>query len=339
MIPMMFWFGYTKPNISNLWFESVTKIFVGLFATALLIIPIRGGFQLIPMNQSSVYFSNIRSINQATENPIWVLFQSILEEGDAKNLENIHIKFKTESADSLYNELYPQKTERTNYLISCPKPNVVIIVWESLTAKVSSGFGGKLSCTPNLDNIGREGIKFTNFYATGDRSDKGLAAILSSVPAIGKKSIMADPIKVSRLPFLVQDMKRAGYKTSYIYGGELEFANMKNFMIESGFQRIIGKDDFPTKALNSKWGAHDEIVFDKQIELANAEKEPFFHTLFTLSSHEPFEFPGQKRKESEPVDSLFCHAHKYTDGCVGRWFEKVKKTAWWKNTLVIIVLS
>jgi len=337
IIPMMIWVGFNKPIIRGLRSDPSPGFLFGLVLVAILIIPIRGGFQLAPINQSSVHFSSNRSLNMAAENPLWVLFQSILESGKAESLKAEYVKFKDAACDSLFNQLHPVDIEKTPFLVLPPKPNVVIIIWESLTAKVVGSFGGSFPCTPNFDKISNQGIKFTNFYASGDRSDKGLASILSSVPAVGKMSIMSQPTLVAKLPFLPKILKNEGYKTTFIYGGELEFANMKNYMLEAGFDKLIGKKDFNSENYNSKWGAHDQVVLNRQLELAETEKEPFFHTLFTLSSHEPFEVPGETINEKEPTDSLFCRAHRYTDKCIGDWFTKAQKSAWWKNTIVIFV--
>jgi phosphoglycerol transferase MdoB-like AlkP superfamily enzyme len=338
IVSMMFWLGIQRTVFKKM---EVGSRFSGLFALPilfLLIFPIRGGVQLIPMNQSSVYFSKDRQLNQSAENPIWVFFQSVLESGSSKNYDSAYIKFPTNKASELYDSLYAKSQDFEGpFVLTSQRPNIVLIVWESLSAKVVGSFGGGFPSTPNLDKISAQGLRFTNFYASGDRSDKGLASLLSAAPAIGKLSIMTQPNLVDKLPFISKTLKEAGYKTSFFYGGDLEFSNMKNFMIQAGFDPIFGKDDFPETSYNSKWGAHDEVVLGKQIEVAGKEKEPFFHVLFTLSSHEPFEVPGMKINENEPVDSLFCRAHRYTDRCIGNWLNLAKSSNWWQNTLVIIV--
>jgi len=307
----------------------------GILATALLIIPIRGGFQLSPMNQSSVYFSPVRILNQAAENAVWVFMKSCID-GGGEALEKEYVKADPEMVNSFIKELYPIEGP-TDLVLKNRRPNIVLIVWESLTAKVVGSLDGKFPSTPNLDRMARNGVLFSNFYGNGDRSDKGLAAILGSVPALGKISIMSEPNSAPRIRFLNPCLEKLGYKTTFLYGGELEFANMKSFMLNSGFDRIIRKEDFPSETYNSKWGAHDEVVFGRQIEEAGKAKEPFFHALFTLSSHEPFEIPGVKNTGMENLDSLFCRSHRYTDRCLGTWLEKAQKQHWWNNTLVVIV--
>jgi phosphoglycerol transferase MdoB-like AlkP superfamily enzyme len=339
VVSAMFWSGITKEKIKQLGAEtSIYQLPAALFFLGLLILPIRGGIQLSPMNQSSVYFSSHRNLNFSAENAAWVFMNSVIESGNDRNLDQTYIRYPKPETEKLLLELYGQKPgENFPEILNTKRPNIVLIVWESLTAKVVKSFGGKFPSTPNFDAESRNSLRFENYFASGDRSDKGLASLLSGVPAIGRLSIMAQPNQVIKLPFLPRVLKKAGYHSTYLYGGDLEFANMKGFMIEAGFDKLVGKEDFPPNSFPSKWGVHDQFLFEKQLSLAEQEKEPFFHTLFTLSSHEPFEFPGSPSPENQPIDTLLCRSHRYTDACLGQWLERAKKSAWWKNTLVVIV--
>lgn len=331
----MLWTAVHGRFMKNLPAGSWKQSFTGLVLMASLAIPIRGGLQLAPMNQSSVYFSNNRTLNQAAENGIWVLIQSLLETDKEKDA--LYLEGNAQDADSLYKALYSNSFQNDSVPILAPRPNVVLVIWESLTAKVVGSLNGPFPSAPNLDRLAANGLLFTNFYANGDRSDKGLVSILSSVPALGEASILARHNKTGALPYISKTLKNNGYQTAYIYGGELEFANMKSYLLNGSFDQLIGKESFAPDKMNSKWGAHDEEVFRKELELANASKTPFFHTLFTLSSHEPFEVPGKQINENEPVDSLFCRAHRYTDQCLANWVAEAEKQSWWANTLVIVV--
>ena len=303
--------------------------------SAACIIPIRGGFQLAPINQSSVYFSSKRILNQAAENPIWVFCQSILEDS-RRDLAKLYCSSDPEKARAFCDSLF-RDDGKTVKVLQSEKPNIVLIIWESLSAKVVGCTGGIIPSTPNLDKLAKSGMLFTGMYANGDRSDKGLVSILSATPAFGKISLMSHPNITANLPFLNRRFQENGYKSSYLYGGELEFANMKSYLLNAGFDKLIGKEDFPPETYNSKWGAHDEVVFDRQLKEADKETQPFFHMLFTLSSHEPFEVPGEKTPLGLSRDSLFCRAHRYTDRCLGNWVKSASKKPWWKNTLVIVV--
>jgi phosphoglycerol transferase MdoB-like AlkP superfamily enzyme len=194
--------------------------------------------------------------------------------------------------------------------------------------------------TPRLNSLKDDGIYFSNLYASGDRSDKGLVALLSAYPAQPDFSIMTEPGKSRKLPFITQQLKSAGYSTGYIYGGELEFANMRSFMNYNGFDQIIGKSDFPKESWGAKWGAHDEFTFQKlftSVDEQSKKNNPFFYTLFTLSSHEPFDVPVKPTIEGNSKSIQFENSHHYTDSCFYDFILKAQKQPWWDNTWIIVV--
>jgi phosphoglycerol transferase MdoB-like AlkP superfamily enzyme len=287
------------------------------------------------MNQSSVWFSDKRILNQAAENPVWVFGQSLLED-PRQELEKIYVSGNPGVARKWCDSLY-QDSGQTNFVLNQPRPNIILIIWESLSSKVSGCTSGRAPSTPHLDQIARSGLLFNQIYANGDRSDKGLVSILSAQPAFGKVSLMSHPNISARFDFLNQRLEKLGYSSLYLYGGELEFANMKSYLLNAGFDKLCGKDAFPSDQWNSKWGAHDEFLFQRQLMEADLAHQPFFHTLFTLSSHEPFEIPGREHPPFSNQDSLFCRAHRYTDACLGSWVEKASQKPWWKNSLVIVL--
>ena len=311
--------------------------FLLLFATALLVIPLRGGLQQIPINQSVSYFSDNNFANQAAVNVAWNLMHSLTSQNHSQNPYNY---FALADAQKTVADLYAKKsTEKSAKWLKNNRPNVLLIIWESATAKIIAPLGGKPDVTPQFNALCNEGILFTNFYASGDRSDKGLVSLLSGFPAQPTSSIIKTPHKTAKLPHLSRDFKANGYKTAFYYGGEPEFANMRSFLHNGGFEQIIGKNDFEAKDWNSKWGAHDHVVFNKMLQDINQRTEneqPFFYTLFTLSSHEPFEVPNQTAKATNE-EGLFLNAHRYADQSIGEFIAAAKKQAWWQNTLVIIV--
>jgi len=129
-----------------------------------------------------------------------------------------------------------------------------------------------------------------------------------------------------------------GYYNRFYYGGSLSFANYQGFLTNGNFDQLVGIDDFESKDLNSKWGAHDHVVFERLLkDLNNKPHEPFFTFLFTLSSHEPFDVPMKRVIEGNSEDSLFLNAAHYADQSLKNFIEKAKKTTWWENTLVILV--
>ncbi|MEO6820017.1 MAG: LTA synthase family protein, partial [Ginsengibacter sp.] len=204
------------------------------------------------------------------------------------------------------------------------------------TAKWVESLGGVPGVTPQLDMIAKDGLSFTKIYAAGDRSEKGQTAILSGYPNQAITSIIKTPEKTRQLPSINEVLKKEGYQTSYTYGGELEFANIKSYLINMGYQKLTDKYSFPLAQRTTSWGVHDEFVLNRfQSDLQN-EKQPFFATLFTLSSHEPYDVPLHHFTEKDET-SQFKNSIFYTDSIIGNFIKKAKTTSWWNNTLIIFV--
>lgn len=320
-------------------YQSRTYKIAPLFRLALtgfLIIPIRGGLQIAPINQSSVYFSTDLYANQAAINTDWNFFDSLVNQtaNQANPYQYLSQKEVANEIDSLFKD---KGTTTTILKNGITKPNVLIITWESLTYKLMFRHEQGKAILPELEQLTTESIFFSQCYASGDRSDKGLVAILSGYPAQPTKSIMTMPKKTVKLPVLSQDFAKNGYSTSWYYGGEPEFANIKSYMLQGQMQHFINKDSFEEKDMNSKWGAHDHVVFNRILTDLKTVKSPFFINFFTLSSHEPFEIPVQKTFEGDTEEQLFFNAHHYTDQSLGNFIRSAKKQTWWNNTIVIII--
>ena len=304
--------------------------------TACLIIPIRGGFQLTPLNQSSVYFSTNNYANHAAINPSWNLLHSFLNKD---NLTVNPYQYLPENrARSLVDSLYTQDST-TGLVInsSSGRPvNVILIVWESFTEKaIHISINGE-PVTPGFNKLKQEGIYFSNAYASGDRTNKGLPAILSGYPAMPKNTIINSPGKSLRLEVLSKLFKEKGYQTPFFYGGEPDFANIKSYLLQGGFDPIVGKRDFASKDMNSKWGAHDGVVMNRVLEDLNKTKNPFFAAWLTLTSHEPFETPVAATFKGNSIETRFLNSLHYTDQVVYDFIEKCSKEPWWANTVLII---
>jgi phosphoglycerol transferase MdoB-like AlkP superfamily enzyme len=307
-----------------------------LFLTAVLIIPIRGGLQQIPLNESNAFFSNSSFANYAAVNVPWNFASSVLN--NSYNRKNPFEYVTNEVAEKQVASLYKTHGDTDQYITtSDQKPNVLIIIWESFTAKAVESLGGVAGVTPHFDQLTREGILFRNLYASGNRSDKGMVSILSGYPAQPTQSIIKIPTKTATLPTLTQQFKKQGYATSFYYGGESEFANMKSYFLLQGFDRILDRHAFDRKDMNSKWGAHDHVVLNRLLTDLDSTKQPFFTTLFTLSSHEPFEVPGKTAIQGKDTEHLFLNAMHYADESIGQFIQSAKTKSWWNNTLIIIV--
>lgn len=313
---------------------SILNFSISLFLIAFLFVPIRGGIQKIPMNQSDIYFSEKLFADHAALNLPWNIAFSVLNRNSNENPFNY---FPKEKASQLVAELYNTGQVKIPSIVTVKRPNVIFIIMESLTAKLVGCLGGEQGVTPNLDKIAADGLLFTNIYAAGDRSEKGLVAVLSGYPNQAITSIVKTPTKTEKLPTITKALEDEGYHTSYTYGGELEFANIKSYLINAGFDNLVSKYSFPLSERTTSWGVHDNIVLNKFFENINKEQQPFFATLFTLSSHEPYDVPMAPRFKGKDETTLFKNSVAYTDSCIGVFIERLKKDPLWQNTLIVFV--
>ena len=321
----------SKINTSN-WIQA--PIF--LVITALLIIPLRGGLQTIPVNQSNVYFSDKMFANHAAINFIWNFFNTLTHKTDGKNPYKY---FDDTIAKNIINKTRNNLLiSNTDSILNTTKPNVILIIWEGLPAKVVGSLNGEPNVTENLNKLSKEGILFTNFYANGDRTDKGIPAILSGYYPAPVKRIMRMPNKTRSLPMLPQKMIDLGYKTTFYYGGDLNFGNMNTYLRNAGITNFVDGNNFDKKDWNSKWGAHDHILMERFAkDLATKQEEPFFKIALTLSSHEPYQFPDTYKFGKDSDENLFRSSHTYTDKTIGKFIDFAKKQAWYKKTLIVIL--
>ncbi|MEY3059467.1 MAG: hypothetical protein RL000_819 [Bacteroidota bacterium] len=313
----------------------VLKSVLGILMLGINFLCIRGGWQLTPINLSMAQYSNMPIYNHLSSNTLWGFTQNTLFElQPAKSAFNYFSKPQVDSILSHSNEL---DSSIKIFKPTVKNPNVVLVILESFTADVIESMGGEKGVTPNIESIIKEGILFTNVYASGERTDKGVVAILSSFPAQATKSIIKENEKQGKLPSLSQQFKKHNYQTSFYYGGESEFFGLKSFLLSHAYDQIIDKNNFEQKDFNSKWGAHDGVLFKKHIEDMKLSKAPFFSTILTLSNHEPFETPIAPKYKGSSMADKFRNTAYYTDLSIGEYFKQVKQQEWFSNTLFILV--
>jgi phosphoglycerol transferase MdoB-like AlkP superfamily enzyme len=307
-----------------------------LLSGILLLVPIRGGLQWTPLNPSSTYFSQSDYANQAGLNVAWNFLHSLTIR-DYRTANPYASTIGVREARQVVDSLLHARDGTTRHLLRMSRPNVILIIWESATAKVIRRLGGLPNVTPHFDSLSHTGVLFDAIYASGNRSAKGLAAILSGWPAQSNAPILSSPARAARLPGLAADFAHMGYHTAFYYGGELEFADFKSYLVAHGFDRIVGENDFDRRDWSSKWGAHDHIVLARLLADARTFARPFFTTLFTLSSHEPYDVPMKPVIAGDSEQAHFLNAHIYTDRSLGNFIAGASRESWWDSTLVIII--
>ncbi len=316
-----------------------TSIWLKLAITLCIIgvnfIAIRGGVGVAPNNQSMAYFSKYQILNHAAVNTEWNLLSSIL--ASKKTNKNPYQYTTTPVAAKDVAYLYQAKKDTTVNILTTSTPNVVVFILESFTANLTKTLGNEDGITPRFDSLINKGFLFSKIYSAGNRTDKGLIGTLTGFPTLGTGSIVKWPEKMQKIPAISEKFAQKKYQTSFFYGGESEFDNYKAFILSHGYQKLIDKNSFEKKDMNSKWGAYDDLVFTKQLETMNATPKPFFSTILSLTNHEPFELPtAYKFGKSDPLQRFKSTAY-YTDSCINAYLEKAKKQSWYKNTLFIFI--
>jgi phosphoglycerol transferase MdoB-like AlkP superfamily enzyme len=311
------------------------KISLAMLAiTGSLFMPIRGSFSVAPMNTGFVYFHNTKAYaNHAAINVVWNFLNSAMRGSEVVYNEKF---FDKALSKKYFNELYAQG-DSTTHILTTKKPNILLFILESFTADVIEPLGGVKDIAPNLNKLCHEGILFDNFYASGDRTDKGIISVLSGYPAQPQTSIIKFPSKTQHLPYLTRYLNSLQYHSSFVYGGDIDFSNFRSYVTNCYFEHITTVDDFPDEWNTSKWGVHDHYVFNQALQECDSAKNPFFKVVLSLSSHEPFDVPMEPFIKGNDNESLFLNSCHYTDKSLGDFITKAKQQTWWQNTLVIII--
>lgn len=219
------------------------------------------------------------------------------------------------------------------------KKNVVLISIESLSADFLAHYGNTQKITPFLDSLADKSLMFTNLYATGNRTVRGLEALTLCIPPTAGESIIKRENNKNKFT-TGSVFKSKGYDVKFLYGGYSYFDNMKDFYEGNGYE-IVDRDNFKPEEISfaNVWGVADEDMAKKAIQTMNAEAKsgkPFFNHWMTVSNHRPFTYPNGKI--DIPGDAKSREGGvKYTDYSLRKFFEMAKKQDWYSNTVFVII--
>lgn len=301
-----------------------------LLLGGVLFVIIRGGVTESTSNIGQVYFSNEPFLNHSAVNPDFSLLSSMGKSQDFASEFNF---FDEEKRAALFDGLYPTTDgDSIIQVLNTKRPNILIILMEGFGGAFVEPLGGLPDVTPHFNRLSKEGIFFTNCYANSFRTDRGTVCTFSGYLGLPTASVMKIPAKSRTLPAIAEGLSKAGYKTDFLYGGDINFTNMKSYLLSTGYQRLTANTDFSlAEQTSNAWGVNDDITFEYLYnQLRNRKEEGPWHTAFlTLSSHEPFEVPYHRLEDKIP------NAFAYTDECLGKFIDRLKQTPAWKDLLVI----
>lgn len=303
-----------------------------------------------PVNPSMAAFSGDSMVNQLALNSPYSLLYAIYEHRRDTREQDLHYgDMGVEKAvslvmadsgipvDSLVQGGGPTLHHHQATLRLGHPHNLVIILEESLGAEFVGKLGGK-DLTPALERWAKEGIWFDQLYATGTRSVRGIEAVVTGFTPSPLNSVVKLAETQEHFFTLGGALQQQGYRTSFIYGGEAHFDNMRGFFLNNGFETLIDQRDYPDPRFLGTWGVSDEDLFDRADEVfTKAGDHPFFSLVFTSSNHEPFDIPPGRVSAEPGEDGARETAVKYADFALGEFLRKARASRYWKNTIFLVV--
>lgn len=322
--------------------KKFSSFFVGIIV---LLLAARGGTQRVPLRPGDSFISTNQSINHAVLSSPFNVYYTLAHSTGAKKFmdSNVAQKVVLESID------WPaEKMLNANYPIlhtsdgpkESRKYNVIILLMESWTAKYT-GIHGDTKYTPSLNRILPKSVIFPNFFASGVRTTNGLYSVLMGMPDQSSVPMMMRSGLQSRHTSLSKILKSLDYTSLFIHGGPLDFDNLRPMVIQEGFDKIIGKEDFKDSGGTEKvWGYDDEFIFHRALKEIKNLPAPYFSYLLSVTSHAPYEVP----KNYNPIFSdpqndhrkLYLNALHYSDYSLGKFLEAFESDPAFKNTILVI---
>ena len=289
----------------------------------LIVIGIRGGLGESTTNTGQAYYSQNQFLNHSAVNPIFSFFYSMTHQLDDQSQYQF---FETEECEQMTQGVYTTESVHGDTLLTTDRPNVLVILMEGAGEQF-------VDAMPHLQELKKQGVYFSRCYANSWRTDRGTVCALSGYPSFPNTSVMKIPEKSSTLPSVALSLQQQGYKTNYLYGGDINFTNMRSYLIATGWEHLMSMSYYPLgEQRTSQWGVRDDITFATVYQWISQADHNTHHLwgYSTLSSHEPWDVPVKKLDDE--VENSFC----YLDDCLFDFVSKLKATPQWNNLLIVI---
>jgi len=327
------------------------RILVFIPIALLLFIGIRSSFGHRAAGNSDAMYSNNRVINEITKNTMYSVAYSIYANKKFSSqvikqygkmdineaLKRVRGRLDINSSDEI--SIFSREV-KSNFKRDKPK-NLVIFLQESIGAQFSASSGGEVGIMPHFDALSKEGVSFTDLYSNGTRSIRGIAGVVAGNFAVPGKGILKRPKSQSDWFTIARLFKPLGYETSFIYGGESRFDNMKAWFLGNGFDKVIDQAKMENPSYVGTWGICDAEVVgyaDEEFRALKATNTPFMSVVFSTSNHTPFDFPQEAIELIDGVEvKSVKNAIKYADFAIGEMIKKAKEGGYYEDTIFLIV--
>ncbi len=316
------WILYPKGNSHH---RSRLNTALFLFFIPLAIFIARGGSRLKPLHVTDAILFAPEGPWELTLNSGLVFAQSYLDRNSVR--PSISVPDKADPGDL-------QHFERPGRNV-----NICLIILESF-GKEYTGFNkaGRNSYTPFLDSLGRNGLYFSNYYAAGLKSMDAVPALISSIPALLNEPFIQHSASMTPLTSLAALLKELGYESSFFHGADPGSMGFRSFLLRNGFDRYYSRQEFTSNRNEDygEWGVHDGPYLQFALSKMNQMKQPFFGSIFTLSSHHPYELPHHLSTKFEEGTLPIHKSIRYTDDALRAFFHVASQQPWYAQTLFVI---
>lgn len=340
--------GSTAGQVSYWWRIGIEELIICL----LLFIAARGGLQENPIRSADAIRTSSSYANTIPLNGIFTVLQDRGDTLDSKIFYNPEdnrrfVQLLLGGSEEFAFPEYPllRYMPARQPIPPLRKPNIVIIVMESFTAKFLKIAGGDPRFTPNLNRLVDRGLYFSRFYSSGGRSANGLFSMLAGLPDRAGRTILRSAQIQNRFGGLAALLVRRGYQTVFVHGGDLKFDNLNRVLPHLGFQKSLGMRYMESTGRYKKrslWGYHDEETFDMFLRILDesaGRKKPFLGVMFTLNTHHPYRLPKDRKPFFDVAvpHSQFLNSLHYTDNCLGTFMRRIRKRKYYQDTVFIMV--
>jgi len=303
-----------------------------LLATTGIVLAARGGIQPIPISVTNAYYSNSQILNDLSVNSTWSFIEMTINYNKS-NSEQFFTSLSEEESTQLVDDLFNYEQVDSVRLFKSETPDIIFITLEGWSTQMMSCLGGETGITPNFDELSKEGVLFTNVYATSSTSETGHSSIFSGYPTIPRISISHQLAKCRNIPSIINSLDN--YNSAYYFGGSLEYGNIGGYLKEIGFQTIYDEDDLPELSSKGYLGYHDGAMFPYLVSELKEAKSPYIYGLFTQSTHSPYDMPEPMM--ADYPNSKYASSLHYADAQIKLFTEEVKKLPNYENTLVVFI--
>ena len=300
------------------------EVLVYVCLVPVVVVGIRGGVGESTTNIGQVYYSQNQFLNHSAVNPVFSFLYSLSHQLD--DLSQYQF-FDGEECRQLVDNVFTTESILKDTLLTTTRPNILVVMLESAGEQFAEAM-------PRLQQLKQQGVYFSHCYANSWRTDRGTVCALSGYPSFPSISVMKIPEKSRTLPSIARTLKSQGYATSYLYGGDINFTNMRSYLIATGWEQLTSMANFTLEQQHTaQWGVRDDITFQTVFDrmMSRQSGTPYLMGYSTLSSHEPWDVPMHR------LDDEVLNAFHYLDSCLASFIDRLQATPQWQNLLVVLV--